>query len=64
MAQCDLCGGHLVLLGQLGQTKQFRCRQCGMIFSAVRRARRNQPEDQMGQAHGEQTQEENRDTAS
>ena len=64
MAQCGLCGGHLVFLGQLGRTKQFRCRQCGMIFSAVRRARRSQSEDQAGKPHGEHTQEENPETAS
>ena len=63
MAHCCLCGGHLVFLGQLGRTKQFRCRQCGMIFSAVRRARRDQPEDQTKEPHGEQIQEENQDAA-
>jgi hypothetical protein len=35
MARCGLCGGWLVLLGLLGKTKQFRCRQCGMIFSVA-----------------------------
>ena len=63
MAQCCLCGGQLILLGQLGRTKQFRCRQCGMIFSAVRRARRNQSEDKAKNSNGEQTQDENQNAA-
>ena len=63
MAQCCLCNGHLILLGQLGRTKQFRCRQCGMIFSAVRPVRRNQSEDQTRKSYDEQTQDENQNTA-
>lgn len=31
--KCSLCHGPLVLLGYLGETKQLRCRACGMIFS-------------------------------
>ncbi len=46
MAQCCLCTGDLILLGQLGRTKQYRCRQCGMIFSAVRRVKRTGIQDQ------------------
>lgn len=30
---CDLCGGELVLLGQLGCITHFRCRCCGMTCS-------------------------------
>ena len=59
MARCCLCGGNLILLGQLCQTKQFRCRHCGMIFSAVRRVRRDQSEDQIRKPYGEQTHQEN-----
>lgn len=69
MAQCGLCGGHLILLGHLGRTPQFRCRHCGMIFSAVRRARRDLPDDQIlpddqaRKPHGEQSHEENQNAA-
>lgn len=31
--KCSLCNGPLILLGKLGSWKQYRCRNCGMIFS-------------------------------
>ena len=33
MFECELCGGMLVFLGQLGMREHFRCRDCGMMFS-------------------------------
>lgn len=27
---CTLCGGPLVILGQLGRLMWYRCRDCGM----------------------------------
>lgn len=30
---CSLCGGTLILLGQLGRLAWYRCRACGMEFS-------------------------------
>lgn len=30
---CDQCGGSLVLLGSLGSTEHYRCRQCGWTAS-------------------------------
>jgi rubredoxin len=35
--RCSLCNYYLELLGQLGKTKQYRCRGCGMIFSRAAR---------------------------
>jgi hypothetical protein len=34
MTGCPVCGGPGVLLGQLGRRVHFRCRNCGMDFSA------------------------------
>lgn len=33
MFECELCGGMLVFLGQLGMVEHFRCRDCGMMYS-------------------------------
>lgn len=33
LRHCQLCGGFLYLLGQLGNLQWFRCRDCGMEFS-------------------------------
>ena len=33
MFECELCGGMLVFLGQLGMREHFRCRDCGMMYS-------------------------------
>lgn len=63
MAHCCLCNGDLVFIGQLGHTKQFRCRHCGMIFSAVRRARRNLSGDPVTKPHDYQAHEKNSDVA-
>ncbi len=63
MTRCCLCDGQLILLGQLGHAKQFRCRQCGMIFSSVHRARSNQPKNRMKKLRGKQTPEENQEDA-
>ena len=30
---CQLCGGTLMLLGQLGRLAWYRCRHCGFDFS-------------------------------
>lgn len=30
---CELCGGPLGLLGQLGRRQHLLCRDCGMQFS-------------------------------
>lgn len=30
---CTLCGGELMLLGQLGRLVHVTCRNCGMQFS-------------------------------
>jgi tRNA(Ile2) C34 agmatinyltransferase TiaS len=30
---CPYCTGELELLGKLGQTEHFRCRNCGMTCS-------------------------------
>ena len=32
-AKCQLCGGLLAFLGQLGLLRWFRCINCGMEFS-------------------------------
>ncbi len=29
--RCAMCGGYRELLGSLGQTSHFRCRDCGWI---------------------------------
>jgi hypothetical protein len=31
---CELCGGELVVMGQLGRLEWSRCRNCGMEFSS------------------------------
>lgn len=31
--QCDMCGGQLLILGQLGNLMHLQCRQCGMEFN-------------------------------
>ena len=31
--KCELCGGSLTFLGQLGRLRWFRCINCGMEFS-------------------------------
>lgn len=31
--QCTVCDGPAVLLGMLGHTQHFRCRDCGMEWS-------------------------------
>jgi tRNA(Ile2) C34 agmatinyltransferase TiaS len=33
MDVCGICGGELVLMGQLGRKAHFRCRACGMEWS-------------------------------
>ena len=33
MSQCKMCNGQLILLGQLGLLRHFRCRNCGMMSS-------------------------------
>lgn len=33
MFECELCGGMLVFLGQLGMREHFKCRDCGMTVS-------------------------------
>lgn len=39
-AECQLCGGPLVLLGQLGSRLHLRCQDCGMMYSKVIRLRK------------------------
>lgn len=36
---CPVCQGDGCLLGSLGRSTWFRCRQCGMVFRRARRAR-------------------------
>lgn len=36
---CPMCPGKGVLLGALGPRRWFRCRDCGIDFSKMRRAR-------------------------
>jgi hypothetical protein len=31
--QCPVCGGPAVAIGELGQRRHFRCRDCGIDFS-------------------------------
>lgn len=31
---CSLCNGPLEYLGALGKRHQYKCRNCGMIFSS------------------------------
>jgi hypothetical protein len=33
MFECELCGGPLMLLGQLGGRVHLTCRDCGAAFS-------------------------------
>lgn len=32
---CPMCGGDVMLLGQLGNVHQLRCRNCGWNYSVV-----------------------------
>lgn len=33
MYECEMCGGDLMELGQLGETVHYRCRACGWDVS-------------------------------
>jgi hypothetical protein len=33
MCECELCGGPLLLLGQLGGRVHLTCRDCGMAYN-------------------------------
>jgi hypothetical protein len=37
--KCKLCGGLLMLLGQLGLLKHYRCRNCGMGWTRTVKAK-------------------------
>ena len=39
--QCPMCRGPGVLLGSLGSTKHYRCRNCGWTYSKSGKARRS-----------------------
>ena len=32
---CKLCGGHLQILGVLGNREHLQCRHCGMMFNRL-----------------------------
>lgn len=36
MTICHVCGGPLTLLGYLGHSIWYRCRNCGLEFTEVR----------------------------
>lgn len=40
MKACNCCGGQASILGTLGYTRHYRCRDCGAQFSAEVRTRK------------------------